>query len=100
MKSTIKVSNSTKESIKLLKKHRRETYEDVIVRLIKKERYEEDTLVADGFIVKGEKISGESIILKPGTKGLSAKFMQKVVGKKALYNIKKGEPITFGLVNL
>ena len=59
-----------------------------------------DSVVAAKDIVRGEIIGENMLAIKPTSRGLASKFATILLGKKALYDIQKDEPITFGLVQL
>ena len=48
----------------------------------------------------GEEIVPEMVEVKSPSRGLTPRLMDMVVGRKAAYDIKAEEPITFGLIEL
>ncbi len=57
-------------------------------------------LVAARNIRKNTKITRDMITTKSRCDGLSPKLSKDIIGKKAIYDIKEGEPITFGVVEI
>jgi sialic acid synthase SpsE len=58
------------------------------------------SIVAAQPITRGTTISRDMLALKPPSRGLSARFLGAVVGRRALYDIAEDEFVTFGMVDL
>ena len=95
----VKISPTTKSQLDLLKVHPRETYEDVLKRLLETVAPAKKGIVAKVPIARGETLTPDKLAVAETDRGLSPRFLSLLEGFGAMYDIKQGEPITFGLMN-
>jgi len=57
-------------------------------------------LISQKYIKKNSRITGEMLTKSTNSDGLSPNLARKIIGKRALYDIPGGEPITFGVIEL
>lgn len=51
-------------------------------------------------VAAGETLTADAIVATPPLRGLTPAMLPKVLNRKALYHMKEGEPITFGVIDL
>jgi sialic acid synthase SpsE len=62
--------------------------------------YHRRSVVAAVDIPKGAVLTREMLATKAPLRGLTPRLMPHLIGKRALYSIRKDEPVTFGLVEM
>lgn len=92
----VKLNEVTKGKLDTLKEHPRETYDDIINRLMA--QHNSKNLVANESIAKGALLDGHTTTAETD-RGISARLLPILQKTSLYYDLKKGEAITFGYLN-
>lgn len=96
--SLIKINVATKQLLDRLKTHPRETYDEVVMKLLEPSTRHK-CLCAKEPLKAGDTITQDKLVIAEQERGLSPSLLSRIDGHPLLYDVRQGEAITFGHID-